>query len=137
MTKPFASATKVPIERSKVEIDLLLQRHGATKRGIQVDDEARKAIVAFALEGRLYRMELPLPDPNDGKANRVRWRAVVLLIKTKLEVIRIGVSTPEREFLADLVLPDGSTAHFTIDEYMRKLFANGYTAPLSLPEARS
>jgi len=43
------------------------------------------------------------------QACRVRWRGVVLLLKGKLEIVRLGISTVEREFMADLVLPNGRT----------------------------
>ena len=40
---------------------------------------------------------------------RRRWRVFVIAIKAKLELIAAGVSTVDREFLADLLLPDGTT----------------------------
>lgn len=43
------------------------------------------------------------------QAERQRWRALVLVTKAKLELVADGLSTIQREFLADLVLPDGST----------------------------
>jgi hypothetical protein len=39
------------------------------------------------------------------QAYRERWRWLVLLTKAKLEIVRVGVSTCEREFFADLLLP--------------------------------
>jgi hypothetical protein len=70
------------------------------------------------------------------QACRERWRAVVLTIKAKLELVRIGLSTVEREFMADMLLPDGSTVGKTVGAYLEKLIADGYHAPLALPEAR-
>jgi hypothetical protein len=40
---------------------------------------------------------------------RRRWRAMLLVIKAKLEIVATGSSSFEREFLADILLPDGST----------------------------
>jgi hypothetical protein len=40
---------------------------------------------------------------------RRRWRAQLLLIKAKLEMIATGTTTVEREFLADMLMPNGST----------------------------
>ncbi len=129
----YASGTKVPVAKSRVEIDTLLAKHGAMQRAVLCDDEARRAVVAFVLSGRKYQIAIPLPDANKEQATRERWRAVVLMLKAKLEICRLGVSSVEREFLADLVLPDGSTAHETIDVYMGKLIAEGYTTQLALP----
>lgn len=42
---------------------------------------------------------------------RQRWRSLVLVTKAKLELIEQGLSTLEREFLADLVLPGGTTLY--------------------------
>jgi hypothetical protein len=42
---------------------------------------------------------------------RSRWRQILLVIKAKLEVVAMGLSTAEREFLADLVLPSGESVH--------------------------
>ena len=40
---------------------------------------------------------------------RERWRLVILLVKAKLEAIRLGLSTANREFMADLITDDGRT----------------------------
>lgn len=160
MTSPgrlqgYAAGTSVPVERSKVELDTLLGKHGAGQRGIMHDEAAGTAHVVFVLKGLKYKLELPMPTPADlerqaprraagwsgwtperrqawvrrawEQACRERWRGVVLLIKAKLEIVRMGVSTFEREFLADLMLPDGKTAHQTIAPYMRAVLADGYT----------
>jgi hypothetical protein len=159
----YASGTTVPVERSRAEIDTVLAKAGASSVGILNDSEKGIAVVAFALHGARFRIEVPLPTDADAlprarkirgwqwrtqsakddwvraerdQLTRERWRAVLLLIKSKLEIVRIGLSSFEREFLADMVLPDGRTAAETIGPYMRDLLTNGYTAPLALPEAR-
>jgi hypothetical protein len=43
------------------------------------------------------------------QAMRERWRLVVLVIKTKLELVSLGARTVEQEFLDGLVLPSGKT----------------------------
>ena len=48
------------------------------------------------------------------QACRSRWRALYLIIKAKLEAVESGISTIEREFFYDVVLPDGRT----IGEFM-------------------
>ena len=44
------------------------------------------------------------------QACRQRWRALLLVIKAKLEAVTAGISTIETEFLANIVLPDNTTA---------------------------
>lgn len=157
----YAAGTTVPIERSKSELDGLLGKHGATQRGLLHDEEALVACVVFTLAGRRYKIAVPLPmqeqKPPAGKwprdwhrwgadrraqwlrerweqVCRERWRGLVLLCKAKLEIVALGLSTVDREFLADLLLPSGETAHERLGAYMTKLIAEGYTGPLALPE---
>ena len=40
---------------------------------------------------------------------RRRWRALLLVIKAKLEAVESGISTMDSEFLAFVVLPSGMT----------------------------
>ena len=44
------------------------------------------------------------------KACRQRWRALLLVVKAKLEAVDVGITSFDEEFLAFTVLPDGSTA---------------------------
>lgn len=43
------------------------------------------------------------------QGTRERWRLVVLVLKTKLELVALGARTIEQEFLDGLVLPNGQT----------------------------
>lgn len=138
-TPTFAAKTSVSVEKTRVEIDTLLGKYGATSRGTMIAEKT--AHVAFVIEGRRYRIDVPLPDRRKfssekdyEQAQRTRWRCVLLLIKSKLEIVKLGMSTAEREFLADLILPNGRTAGQELGDYMAKLLAEGYTAPLALPE---
>jgi hypothetical protein len=159
---PYASGTTVSAEKSRLELEGLLAKHGATQRAVFTDDARGIVAIAFVIADHKYRLDVPLPNRSDysrpkkwphgwqswslarreqwaegqcAQAQRERWRAVVLACKAKLELVRLGVSTIEREFLADLVLPDGKTASETLGEYMRGILANGYRAPLALPPA--
>ena len=40
------------------------------------------------------------------------WRRLLLVVKAKLELVAEGGSSVEREFLADMMLPDGRTVRF-------------------------
>jgi hypothetical protein len=134
--KAFAENTSVSVERSKAELDTLLGKAGAASRGIVSDDQQGQAIVAFALGGGKYRLSVPLPKLEDfpqhkqwpqgwagwsdgrrsawrykqwEQASRQRWRALILVVKSKLEIVRLGLSSAQREFMADLVLSNGQT----------------------------
>lgn len=134
--KTYAAGTSVPVERSKAELDSLLGKHGASGRGVMSDDERGRAIVYFVLSGERYQLQVPLPKlgdfPRKGEAPRgwndwtdarqaewryrsweqacrERWRAVLLLVKSKLEIVRLGMSSVRHEFMADLVLANGQT----------------------------
>lgn len=156
----FAADTKVSVEKSKAEIDTLLGKHGAKNRLVGQDDEDNAAVLAFEVAGRRYCIRVPMPTVEESdkcrkavpgswnwdegrrrkwnerhleQAVRTRWRVALLLIKSKLEIVRMGASSFEKEFLADLVLPNGQTAGETLGAYMAKVIANGYQAPLALP----
>jgi hypothetical protein len=131
--KGFASSTSVSVDKTRLEIETLLTRAGATSRGTAVDDVKNLAIVAFVLKGAQYRVSLPLPKYTGtiayktirsalsahDQAVRTRWRVLLLLLKSKLEAIRLGVSSAEKEFLADLVLENGRTVHEDLPEFLR------------------
>lgn len=145
----YASGTSVPVERSRAEIDRVLSKHGATSRGVMCDDLEGQAIVAFALSGRHYSIHVPLPrydafemkklptrafptkrTPEQQRAAyeqacRERWRGVVLLLKAKLELVAMGVSTVEKEFLADLVLPGGGRLHDELGPAIADAYSTG------------
>jgi hypothetical protein len=64
------------------------------------------------------------------KARKQRWRQMLLLLKAKLEIVRMGFSTVEHEFMADMVLPSGNTAGQVIAEVVRR----GLTGVDDLPK---
>ncbi len=125
----YAEDTAVPLERSKAEVELMLKRFGSSEFGYASSERADQ--VAFCLGGRFYRMTLPRPDPKDPricltKGGRLRsrqdlqlaleqrwraqWRALCLHIKARIVAIESGITSLEREFLPDLVLPNRLTA---------------------------
>ncbi|HLL69105.1 MAG TPA: hypothetical protein VK453_25820 [Micromonosporaceae bacterium] len=125
----YAERTEVTSDRSRGEIERTLRRYGATAFAYGWTDTA--ATVMFEMANRRVKFVLPLPDRQDrafthtpGKglrrapdaaereweqAQRQRWRALALVIKAKLEAVEAGITTVEQEFLAHIVLPDGST----------------------------
>ena len=77
------------------------------------------------MRGRRVRFTIPMPNPKDRKythdrlrvrtladqkrrvdqATRTAWRALLLVIKAKLEAVAAGICVFESEFLAHIVLP--------------------------------
>ena len=147
----YAESTTVPGEKSKAELDRMLSAADAARRFMGADDDRGVAFVVFEIVGRQVRIEVPLPKPADfaPKAGatyrtrtrehqqkaweqgcRARWRALVLLIKAKLEAISLGLSTPEREFLADIFLPNGQRIHDALKEGIARAYIDGKMPPL-------
>ena len=120
----YASNTAVSPEKSQAEIQKTLRKYGADRFGIM--EEKTKAHVMFEYSGLSIQLTVELPDISEFKvtdsgrerteaaiqtsheqAIRQRWRALLLGIKAKLEIIESGISTIEKEFLSFIVLPDG------------------------------
>ena len=139
---PYAENTSVPADRSRAEIEKTLSRYGASQFMYGYDEN--HSMIAFAMGGRQVRFVVPMPDKNDErftltpsgrkrrdpqsmlaeyeKATRQRWRALALVIKAKLEAVESGITVFEDEFLAHIVLPDGTTA----GDWMRPQIAKVY-----------
>ena len=149
----FAENTSVPVERSRAEIERLLTKYGASKFISGWDDQ--RAVVGFEMRGRAIRMTLPLPKPTDpaftkrarsrwGQSKseaarrrfdqelRRRWRALLLVIKAKLEAVQSGIVTFEEEWLAHFVLPGGRTVADTIIPEIERAYASGQAPRLLL-----
>jgi hypothetical protein len=56
---------------------------------------------------------------------RTAWRRLLLVVKAKLEIIADGGSTFEREFLADILLPDGQTVHEALESKLEESYRTG------------
>jgi len=154
----FAENTDVPVERSQAEIQRTIQRYGASSymSGFQQIPKPM-ALVMFEVNGKRIRFNLPLPDPaaheyaskrvnqnspwtprpaNEAaerweQACRQRWRALLLLIKAKLEAVEARITTFEEEMLSHIVMPDGRTvAESIVPGLQAALEAGGKMPPL-------
>lgn len=128
----FASSTKVSPEKTRAEIERTITRYGADAFGYGT--EPGRAVVQFRAHGKHIRFVLELPSigaeefryvqvnqvaqrPRSESGQRQaweqacaqRWRALLLMVKAKLEAVESGITTFEEEFLAHIVLPDGRT----------------------------
>jgi hypothetical protein len=152
----FAQQTKVPISKSKAEIEELLRKNGASGFVSGWDDETGEQRIMCKINGRMLRFKVDPVDREDeqfaytetGRARnedailaayegeeRRRWRALLLIIKAKLEVIASGLSTFEKEFLADIVLPEGETVGEWMEPQIEQAYLTGTMPPL-LPPAK-
>lgn len=148
----YAAQTSVPADRTRAEIERLLDANGGTAFGYMT--QQGQAVVVFEIGRRRVLMALPLPDREDrefsytpsgrqrrapaeatrlyDQAVRARWRALLLIIKAKLEAVAAGITTIEREFLADIALPSGQTVGQWAGPALETVYAGGQM-PALLP----
>jgi hypothetical protein len=132
----FGNQSKVTPEETRAQIEALLDRYGADGFQYAADRRAHRAAIAFRAHGRVVRLTVQMPDPEDPaftitpggkqrvrrrntpndpvmkayeKVVRQRWRALLLIVRAKLEAILCGVTTFEDEFLANIVIAGGRT----------------------------
>jgi hypothetical protein len=107
----YAEDTSVPIDRTQAEVKDRLRKAGADQLAIY--EGSGSSMVGFALAGRMYRLTVPLSaNPKSAAQDEKRaWRLLLLLLKAKLEAVTEGATTIEREFLADMLLPNGQTVY--------------------------
>jgi len=142
----YAKDTIVPVAKSRAEIERLLSQHKCSKFLAGVDHDAHRATVQFQAHNRIVKFEIALPDPSDPKYKRIknsymqrttagvqkvveqeertRWRALLLVIKAKLEAVESNIATFEDEFLAHTLLPNQQT----VAEYIGPLVEQAYSS---------
>jgi hypothetical protein len=147
----YAENTSVPVEKSRAEIERLLMQHKCSKFMAGVDHEAHRATVQFQAHNRIVKFELDLPNEADPKyrriknsylqrtasgvakvvdqENRTRWRALLLVIKAKLEAVESGIATFEDEFLAHVLLPNQQTVAEYIGPQVDQIYKTGRMPP--------
>jgi hypothetical protein len=126
----YANETAISVEKSRAELESILNRYGATRFGYMT--EPNRAVICFVAKNKGVKFVLPLPDRSEKRfrvtghnpprlrndsdaylaweqACRSRWRALCLCVKAKLEAVASGITTFEAEFLAHFVLPNGET----------------------------
>lgn len=153
----YASETAVRAEKTRTAIEQLLTRYGAEGFGYYGDQ--LQAVIIFKLAGRWVRYVLPLPDPGARQfthtpatakprsaeaavtaweqARRSRWRALLLVIRAKLEAVDAGITTIEDEFLAQTVMPGGATVAEATQPLLAKAYSLGQVpGPLQLQGPR-
>jgi hypothetical protein len=103
----YAERTQVPFTKSITDIMTMLRKAGAVQVG-QMEEENRLTIM-FAMQDRRVRFRVGWDKTEVSK--RQRARALLLVIKAKLESIASDVETFEQAFLANIVMADDRTVH--------------------------
>lgn len=138
----YAQNTSVSSDKSKSEIEKTLTRYGAN--GFMYGWSEQNAVIAFEMIGRRIKFVLPMPNRNEflltdtgreraesqvqiayEQATRQRWRALALVIKAKLEAVESGITEFQEEFLAHIVLPNGSTVGENMLPQIESSYKNG------------
>lgn len=126
----YAEGTSVPVERTRAEIERVLAKFGADQLVNASSMSPPAVLIGFRAKGKLIRFHLPLPGvrevlgvdtdkpKNPSRADelmsaeiRRRWRALLLVLKAKLEAVESGITTFEQEFYAHILLPGGMTVY--------------------------
>lgn len=124
----YAVTTSVPVARSRDELEATLTRYGVTSFGVISEPQA--VTLAFRSGDHNHRIVIPLPDPKDrrfaygpgggartqkgredavAQETRARWRALLLVVKAKLELANLIGQPVESAFTEFRVLADGRT----------------------------
>lgn len=139
----FAENTTVAFEKSVAEIITVTKRAGAQQIG-QFEGQDQ-FVIQFVLTDRLIRFRVPLPALDSipmrngnnvaltssqrqdrlAQSHRQRGRALLLVIKAKLESVESGIETLEQAFLAHVVMADGATVYERIAEPLAVEYRTG------------
>lgn len=145
----YAEGTHVPTAQTRLELENLLRNRGATEVGLATSD--RWARLMFTMQGRTISFRVTMPDETAraithtatgqqrsagarhtalAQEHRRLWRALLLVVKAKLESAESGIETFESAFLANIVLPDGSTVADSVAPAIAASYADGKVRPL-------
>lgn len=128
----YAAHTEVAVEKTRAEIEKLVVRAGADAYVAGID--GKQGSVMFRMQGRYFRFSIGIPDT--AQAQRTRWRALLLVIKAKLEAVESGIQSLEDEFLANTVMSDGQTVGDFIRPQVEENYRIGGVPKLALSGPR-
>jgi len=138
----YAEKTTVPVDRSQSEIKRVLAKYNASAFAFAENKEM--AMIQFEISGKRVKFILPLPVYGTAvnKKNytasqkevdqmcRSKWRSLALAIKAKLECVEAGITTLEQEFMAHILLPNGSTVGEVVLPEIEASYQNKTMPPL-------
>ena len=146
----YAKDTTIPVERSLSEIVAMLRKSGASRVAQMQGDDLFE--IQFAMLDRAIRFRVRLPTwqempEYDGRRSllaqdkriamadqvaRQRARALMLVVKAKLESVESEVETFEQAFLANVVMSDGMTLYERVSEPIALEYKSGRSDVLLL-----
>jgi hypothetical protein len=129
-TRPFAARTKVPVEQTRLDIERLVKRYGAS--GFASGWQEDTARIQFVACNRHIRFTVIVPQQE--QAARQKWRALLLLVKAKLEAVDAKIATFEEVFVGDIVMPDGRTVWEATREPIKLAYEGKTVALLGGPQ---
>lgn len=119
---------------TKDDIERRLRRAGATQIYSGYDEDRKQITLGFRIENRHYKLTSSTNRPtrrcDEQQIEREAWRVLLLLLTAKIEVIAAGGTTFEQEFLANLLLPDGSTVADDVLPKVAEAYSSGAMRPL-------
>lgn len=145
----YAAGTSVAPSSTRAEIERTLARYGAT--GFAYGYQSDVHMIMFEHGGYRVRFVLRLPPVDDpaftrtttgrqrtatqareqyDQAVRAAWRALLLVIKAKLESVELGVEEFVEAFATQIVLPDGSTVGQWLTPQIDAAYQTGTMPPL-------
>lgn len=146
----YATGTTVPIDRTIQEITTTLKRYGASRMAYLEDQDAIH--IAFSMHGRNVRFSILRPALSDvrntptGRQRSLdasmaaqetefmrRGRAVLLMIKARLEAIENGIETMDQAFMAYILLPSGEPIGAHLAPQIEAAYQSDETPRLLLP----
>jgi GGDEF domain-containing protein len=126
----YAETTKVPVEKSIADIRSTVGRYGGEQFVYGLGED--QALVAFSSAGRQVRFYISMKDRAE-QDRRQAMRALLLVIKAKLEAVASRVVLFEDEFLANIVLPTGALVGHEVRRQIANAYETGNT-PALLPD---
>lgn len=153
----YANKTEISAEKTRSELESLLHKFGADAFAYMTD--GGRACIQFRAHGKFVKFILSLPMPTERKfthhgkydwekrtaevakknweqACRSLWRALFLVVKSKLVAVESKIVSFETEFMAQIILPDGQTVGESIIPKIEDAYRTGKTPNFSfaLPE---
>jgi hypothetical protein len=139
-----------------MEIERTLSNYGASQFVSGWDEKKGQAVVQFQMRDRRIRFIVELPkseelrtferktrtrlkvvERTDSQVSkereqelRRRWRALLLVVKAKLEAVDSNISSFDEEFMAHIVTESGRTIGEMIIPQLDKVAASGHLPPL-------
>lgn len=130
MPHRYAEGTTVPVEKTKQEIERLVERNGG-KRFFTGWADDHVAVIGFRAQDRILRFNLPLPGDKAVSARlreretMRRWRCLLLCLKAQFEAVATGVKSFEQAFFGDIILPNNQTVYEAAQELVAGVYRTG------------